>query len=88
MKMMNETPEVTAPTRVIYSHEGDATTPERARSMYGVEPDVIFLRHDGWSLGAPSRLEGTAHMIWSEYWTHFARRGDTHFRPISEYYHS
>lgn len=78
-------PKVTIPTRVIYNEHADATTPERAFNLYGVEPDVIFLRHDGWSLGAPKYLEGVAYRVWKNEWTWFARKGDVYFTPISEY---
>ena len=83
---MNENPQVTIPTRVIYNDYADATTPERAKQLYGVEPDIIFLRNDGWSLGASKNLENVAYNVWAGSWQYYARKGDTHFRPISEYY--
>lgn len=76
---------VTAPTRVIYNEHMDATTSERARSLYGVSPDIIFLRDDGWSLGAPAHLEYEAYRTWQNEWTAFARKGDEYFAPIAEY---
>lgn len=82
---MMSNPKVETPTRVIYNYEGDATTFERAQALYGITPDIVFMRNDGWSLGAPYHLEGTAYYIWRDQWKWFATKGDTHFRPISEY---
>lgn len=56
------------PRRVMVNGELDATTPERARRDYGVRPDIIFIRKDGWSLGAPRALEAKARSTWETEW--------------------
>ena len=47
------------PQRVMISVD-EAVSSRRAREDYGINPDVIFIRNDGWSLGAPTRLEAAA----------------------------
>lgn len=73
------------PTRVIVDDGGLGTTPEIAESQYGITPDIVFIRNDGWSLGAPFGFEGIAYRMWSDSWTRFCHRGDTQFTPISKY---
>jgi hypothetical protein len=34
----------------------------------GILSDVIFIRDDGWSLGAPTDLIQVAHDLWPEQW--------------------
>lgn len=41
----------------------------------GPVPDVVFLRGDGWTLGAPAELAEDAYRSWAEEWTHFSVRG-------------
>lgn len=61
------------PTRVIVNREGEGISPERA-AQRGITSDVIFVRNDGWSLGAPTRFESIARRMyeWSSIW----RKGD------------
>jgi hypothetical protein len=54
--------------RVIVSPQGDATTPEKAQTDYNVVPDVVFVRDDGWTLGAPKKWEKVAYDLWKDYW--------------------
>ena len=56
------------PTRVVINSEGDAVTPERAKRDHDIEPDVIFIRDDGWSLGAPDHLMAIARRMWADEW--------------------
>jgi hypothetical protein len=56
------------PTRVIVSREGWATTPDRALREFGIVADVVFVRHDGWTLGAPRRWEEVARDLWAGSW--------------------
>jgi len=64
----------------------DQAVPSRmAREKFNVEPDIIFIREDGWSLAAPSRLETLAFAAWADRWTHFVRCPDQNPSPISEY---
>lgn len=71
-------------SRVLTSDAGEATTPSMAVEK-GITPSVGFLRDDGWSLGAPEYLKQSAYDLWEGSWTHFIRKGDTHWRPIKEY---
>ena len=73
------------PTRVMINRDMDATTSQRAREEYNIVPDIIFIRNDGWSLGAPSFLEKEAFSCWKESWIGFARRGELVAKPIEEY---
>lgn len=73
------------PDRVMVDSEGEALSPSRAKTQYGLTSDVIFIRNDGWSLGAPSRLEREAFRIWAEEWIGFIRRPDTTAKPMAEY---
>lgn len=56
------------PDRVVFSGDGEATTPKRAREEYNVIPTVIFIRKDGWSLGAPEEFRRVAHDLWGDEW--------------------
>lgn len=50
--------------------------------------DVVFIRADGWVLGAPERFEAAAYAMWSDEWHAFARRDDSPpwvVRGIEEY---
>lgn len=55
------------PTRVLINVEGEAVTPERA-ILQGVSWDVIFIRNDGWSLGASNEFAQAANDLWPEEW--------------------
>src|SRR4030043_658350 len=70
--------------RVLINKKGIAVTPERARQL-GIRADVVFIRNDGYQLGAPQRLCEKAHSMFRENWTKFY---DTHEKikmPISDY---
>lgn len=56
-----------SPTRVVVDEAGTALTPRRARAR-GIQVDVVFIRSDGWTLGAPRELEETARNLWSNDW--------------------
>ena len=68
--MTNEKARVSTltPTRVLISSDSDSTTPLRAKAL-GIVPEVIFVRDDGWSLGAPLKLRERARLLWSGSWT-------------------
>ena len=55
--------------RVLIDHEGSAVSMKKAIEM-GFDPEVGFLRKDGWSLGAPKELENSAFRLWPDEWTH------------------
>lgn len=63
----------------------EAVSPKRAEQMGLYYPDVGFLRKDGWSLGAPEHLESDAFRMWADEWTHFTRKPEVEWKPISEY---
>jgi hypothetical protein len=56
------------PDRVVISHTGEATTPQRALTEHGLSSDVVFVRNDGWMLGATADLCGTAYYMWKDEW--------------------
>ena len=46
------------PTRVIVEPTNTrAVPPDAAKNCHGIVPTIVFIRHDGWSLGAPKHLE-------------------------------
>jgi hypothetical protein len=61
---------VYGPNRVVINKEGEAYSPNTAEKMDGVTPTIIFVRDDGWSLGAPDKLWWTAMSMWYHHWTH------------------
>jgi len=63
------------PSRVLISRDR-AVPPSRAREEYGVIPDIVFIRDDGWSLGAAKELEDMAFSKWPCEWIGFLRRPD------------
>ena len=57
------------PRRALINNEGEATTPERAyRLNKKREPDIIFIREDGWTLGTLKEWEPTARELWKDMW--------------------
>ncbi|HEX9504247.1 MAG TPA: hypothetical protein VF974_08105 [Patescibacteria group bacterium] len=76
---------VHGPDRVVINTEAEAVNSSYAHQHYGVLPDVIFIRNDGWSLGAPDWLETVAYELWTEEWTGFMRRGKKTALPITAY---
>jgi len=47
---------------------GHAVPLERAWTHYSVKPTVIFIRDDGWSLGAPEHFRHVARDMWFDKW--------------------
>jgi hypothetical protein len=60
------------PTRIVINEHGEAVAPSRTT----FPPDVIFVRHDGWSLGAPESLVATAERIWADCWVGVLMAGE------------
>ncbi len=56
------------PTRVVINADAEAISPGRAMVTHGIVSDVIFIRNDGWSLGAPTDLISVAERTWRELW--------------------
>lgn len=73
------------PHRVVVDEYGTSVSPEDAKKRFGIEWRVIFIRDDGWCLGAPLFLERVAYEMWKNAWIGFVRRSSGKVRPISEY---
>ena len=73
------------PDRVVIGPEGSATRPSRARDEFSTTPSVIFIRKDGWTLGAPSELERVAYELWAKDWLWYYRPGMECCRAIMFY---
>lgn len=73
------------PDRVVVDEYGTAVSPENAKKRYGIDWRVIFIRNDGWSLGAPLFLERVAYEMWKDQWVAFWRCSSGKVQPISEY---
>jgi hypothetical protein len=56
------------PTRVVVARDGCATTPALALQDYGIVPEVVYVRGDGWTLGAPRQFARVAWRLWAESW--------------------
>jgi hypothetical protein len=66
------------PSRVVINSEGEAVSTSRARKILkcgGAVPfDVVFVRDDGWSVGAMSEFEDVARKMWEDCWIGELRR--------------
>jgi hypothetical protein len=69
------------PTRVVINKHGEATTMQRALVDHGILADIIYIRSDGWSLGAPQELADIAESLWKEEWIGVLRRPDMTAKP-------
>ena len=55
--------------RVLIDKDGTTTSPERAFRLQDMrKPDVIFIRSDGWTLGAIKELADIAESLWKKEW--------------------
>ncbi len=70
MDLVKVTREIRAngPKRVVINASGEATIPLRASREHGIVSVVVFLRNDGWTLGAPEHLRGCAQVMWADSW--------------------
>jgi len=73
------------PDRMVINEEGEALPWSKARQLYNISPEIIFVRNDGWALGAPRELEKTAFQLWADKWIYFARKPEVKLIPISEH---
>jgi len=71
--------------RVVVDIDGFAVPSKRAQNEYGIDPDIVFVRDDGWTLGAPKSLEKIAYKMWENEWAYFATKDEKKLRPIQEY---
>ena len=60
-------------------------TPQRAKEIYDIEPDIVFIRNDGWSLGAPDHLADKAEKLMASRWIGVLIRPNTEPITLSEY---
>ena len=72
--------------RVVVNESGEAKSINAAAAQDGISPDVVFVRGDGWVLGAPKRFASVAFQMWRKEWTYFAKSPDWNLKPIVEYY--
>jgi hypothetical protein len=73
------------PDRVVVNSDGEAKPSRKARETDGVDPDVIFIRKDGWSLGAPANLVDVAYKMWKNEWVGFLVKPEIAPRPMAEW---
>lgn len=55
------------PTRVLINADGYAVDAKRAMEKR-VQVVVVFIRNDGWTLGAPEVLADYAYILWEQAW--------------------
>lgn len=72
------------PRRVLVEG-GYGELPSRAKKDYDIEPDIIFIRNDGWSLGAPDHLADNAEKLWAGRWIGVLIRPNTEPISMDEY---
>jgi len=75
------------PTRVVINASGEATTAERAWAEHAIDPNTIYIRDDGWSLGCSSEFTEEACDLWKDKWVAVAvYAGDDlwYWRPYNE----
>lgn len=63
------------PSRVVIDGNATATSPKRALQK-GISYDVVFIRNDGWTLGAPDTLARCAYLTWPDQWIGVAVEGE------------
>lgn len=56
------------PSRIVVDSEGYAVPPQRAAQDHDTQADIVFVRNNGWSLGAPLKLRMTAYGMWADAW--------------------
>lgn len=68
---------VHGPDRIMVN-DNYAVSPKRAATEYpSIRANVIFIRNDGWSLGAPNHLESAAKAQWAGCWIAVLRPPNT-----------
>ena len=72
--------------RVVVNERGEAKSPAMAAFDHDIIPEIVFIRNDGWALGAPKRFAAVAFEMWRKEWTHFAKAPDWDTKRILEYY--
>lgn len=72
------------PNRVVIDWQGGSVNFNEA-CINGFRPAIIFIRKDGWNLGAPSKFEKVAFKLWTKQWIGFVRTGEPPAKTILEY---
>lgn len=70
------------PSRVLIDGEGTVLSPSAAKRL-GVVPHIIFIRGDGWTLGAPEHLAKAAEALWSDEWIGYVKRPSKQAHPLN-----
>ena len=70
--------------RVLIDNKSVAVSAERAQELE-IDPEIIFIRDDGYALAASKELSVRAYLTWRHHWTHFYDITKKEFNPISEY---
>lgn len=60
------------PTRVVINKEGEAV-PAWMAEREGIKPVIVFVRNDGWTLGAPEEFIEVARKMWDGEWVEEVR---------------
>jgi hypothetical protein len=56
--------------RVVVSAEGLAVSPRRALEEFNIRPEIVFVRDDDWTLGAPAVFSELAEKMWADRWVY------------------
>lgn len=56
------------PDRVVINSYGEGVPAERAVKEYNIKSEVVYIRKDGWTLGAPKCLSDVANRLWTDEW--------------------
>ena len=73
------------PSRVVINMHAYAVSPKRAMVLSGITPDVIFIRGDGWSLGATNEMAMVAYNTWAGDWVGVLVRPGYAVHSVSEW---
>lgn len=76
------------PARVVVNTNGEAVSCRRAREEHHLTPDVVFIRKDGWTLGAPNALAAVAEKLWRGEWLGVLVRPASEPVPYAEWVRS
>ena len=72
------------PTRILINESGEAVAPDKIGNEH--IPTIIFIREDGWSVGAAAHLELAAFSLWKDDWVAFEDlEGEDGVQSIKEY---